>query len=342
MSNENKKKLTAASRINLNSSADLKHGLYCLDNFSSKIIKTYVFSSPESRAITNNPFIIGTKYTNYLKQACSDALKTLKELKLLNSKEKESVVFNILRGGLNFSLREALADSFSWNLHSSSFVSAQREYSKDSNEWLIKENTYSKVFFPKIFQAFMGDVVATGTSLTYALNSIVEKSREQSVELSELTFFTIGGEEAVKRILSFLEKINAQQKIQAVANIIFFDACFDVADETTNLKIQLEGTDLIRTRTEFMAPEFIESQYENPAYPLERCAIYDAGSRAFWVKEYLEDVIDYWEKVHCLAKDGLSFEEMIKERFPALDSSLYKDCNLLEISLKQVEIAKSY
>ena len=69
-----------------------------------------------------------------------------------------------------------------------------------------------------------------------------------------------------------------------------------------------------------MAPEFIESQYEDPSYPLERCTIYDAGSRAFWVREYANDVLNYWKQVLDLAASGISFLEYLEQRFPELDA----------------------
>ncbi len=86
-----------------------------------------------------------------------------------------------------------------------------------------------------------------------------------------------------------------------------------------------------------MAPEFIESQYESPAYPIERCIIYDAGSRAFWVKEYLEDVIGYWKQVLELAKQGMTFRELVKERCPFLDVERFGDIDLRTLAHNQID-----
>jgi len=72
------------------------------------------------------------------------------------------------------------------------------------------------------------------------------------------------------------------------------EGCFDVPTPESRLTIRFTGTDLLRGGESVIAPDFLESQYENPAYPIERCTIYDAGSRAFWVREYAEDVRSYW------------------------------------------------
>ena len=44
--------------------------------------------------------------------------------------------------------------------------------------------------------------------------------------------------------------------------------------------------------------------------------IYDAGSRAFDVSEYLVDVVEYWESVRSLARRGYTLYEALVERWP--------------------------
>lgn len=118
--------------------------------------------------------------------------------------------------------------------------------------------------------------------------------------------------------------------------MIFFEGNFAVAEEETPLQIKITGTDLIR-RDSVLAPEFLESQYENPSYPLERCTIYDAGSRAFWLPEYMEDVKEYWQHTANLATDGLSFSELLNERCPELDSKRFSSIDLSELCKDQIK-----
>ena len=91
-----------------------------------------------------------------------------------------------------------------------------------------------------------------------------------------------------------------------------------------------------------MAPEFIASQYEDPAYPLERCVIYDAGSRAFRVREYAEDVAGYWKQVLELAGRGMTFEDYLRERFPGLDAARFGEPGLRDIAVRRIELMHGF
>ena len=98
-----------------------------------------------------------------------------------------------------------------------------------------------------------------------------------------------------------------------------------------------ERTDLLRLGA-IMAPDFIESQYDDPAFPIERCAIYDAGSRAFWVCEYAEDVRNYWKQVLDLAEQGMDYDTYLHQRFPELDASRFHSPSLREIAIRQINL----
>lgn len=108
-----------------------------------------------------------------------------------------------------------------------------------------------------------------------------------------------------------------------------------MADESTPVRIKLTGTDLLR-RDCYLAPEFAESQYENPAFPLERCTIYDAGSRSFRVEEYLEDVAHYWSEVGLLAENGVTYRDLLSERTPELDPARFNAVDLGALVRKQL------
>jgi hypothetical protein len=159
-----------------------------------------------------------------------------------------------------------------------------------------------------------GDVVATGTSLKHGLMKLSE-GLARSCRYNSITFFTIGGGVSGEIMAEWRKLIESRQGAPLKATVVYFEGIFGVAGPRTPVSIKLDGTDLLR-RDGVMAPEFIESQYESPLYPLERCTIYDAGSRAFHVPEYLEDVVDYWRQVKAQAESGTTFEALLKERCP--------------------------
>lgn len=300
-------------------------------------VERYIASTPETRSICNDPRVAGINYTDALQKACANVLKTAD----FTFAEDHSVVVNILRGGLNYGLRHALSDAFGWNKHTTCFISAQRaRNSADSEEWHITENAYRKVYFPRKSSLFIGDVVATGTSLRYALNELIATAKEAETELQDIVFFTIGGPIAS----TILEELDAECRRNFTTFrrtiLIYFEGCFTVPEPNTHLSIRLTGTDLVRLES-IMAPEFIESQFEDPAFPLERCTIYDAGSRAFYIREYAEDVVGYWKQVLNFAERGITFTDYLAERFPTLDASRFGNVSLRELALRQIERMKS-
>jgi hypoxanthine-guanine phosphoribosyltransferase len=301
-------------------------GLYRMG--TQKNIEEIIATTPETRAISNNPKVMGLEYTYRLQKACTKILSRLAANNLTCLEETQTIVFDILRGGLNFGLRQALGNAFGWNRHGCSFISAQRARQDDSPEqWHIVETEYSKVYMPKTASIVIGDVVATGTSLEHAMQALVAAAKKQGTRLKSVVFFTFGGPRAGE----ILGKMDAMCRERfpgyEQTTLVYLEGCFTVPLLETKLRIKITGTDLLRLNA-VMAPEFIASQYEDPCYPIQRCAIYDAGSRAFWPPEYLQDLNDYWSKVKKLADQGVSYEALLKERYPELDMAPFGPVDL--------------
>jgi hypothetical protein len=301
-------------------------GLY--RRMTGKNIQEIIATTPETRAIANDPKVMGLDYTHRLQNACTKILARLAANNLTFLEENQTIVFDILRGGLNFGLRQALGSAFGWNRHGCSFISAQRARDDDSPEqWHIVETEYSKVYMPKTASIVIGDVVATGTSLEHAMKALVAEAKKQGTLLKSVVFFTFGGPRAGE----ILRKMDAMCRERFSGyertTLVYLEGCFTVPQVETNIRIKITGTDLLRLNA-VMAPEFIDSQYKDPCYPIQRCAIYDAGSRAFWPPEYIQDLLDYWSKVKALADQGVTFEALLNERFPGLDPAPFGAVNL--------------
>ncbi len=299
------------------------------------LLKAYVASTPGTRRICNDPRCLGIDYTNALSVACAAVLKGMP----LGLVERETAVINILRGGLNYGLREALQAAYGWNVHATCFLSAQRAKDGEGDDWHITENSYRKLRFPKTCSFVIGDVVATGTSLVYALDLLIETARASGTTLKSLVFFTYGGPKALTILKAVDERCRALFPGYAGTSLFFLEGVFTVPDRTTPLSIKLPGTDLVRYGAT-MAPEFIASQYEDPAYPIERCIIYDAGSRAFAPDEYASDVLGYWQVTKALAESGVSFTDLLAERFPSLDPARFGSVDLVSLCTRQINAMK--
>ncbi len=284
-----------------------------------------VASTPETRSICNDPFVVGINYTDLLRTACAKVLKSLVARGRVALAEDDTSVLHVLRGGLNFGLREALGISFGWNNHASAYISAQRARKQPKSEdWIITESSYRKIHLKKRNNIVFGDVVATGTSLEYALKRLTETAKETGSVIESLVFFTIGGQRSHEILAAIDDELRASQKNYRGSTVVYFEGVFSVASaqgfsDRPKLSISIDGTDLLRTRS-ILAAEFLESQYQNSCYPLERCTIYDAGSRAFDTDQYFLDIKDYWTKTLALAEKGMSFSALLAERFPELDA----------------------
>jgi len=299
-------------------------------------IDRLVVSTPETRAIANDPMVMGIDYTRRLKNTCARTLSMLKTEGMICLEEHETIVYDILRGGLNFGLREALADAFSWNRHGGSFISAQRARVDDNPEqWHIMESEYSKVYMPKTASIVIGDVVATGTSLEHAMKALVSEAEKQGTALRSIVFFTYGGPRAEEILEAADAMCRERFPSYEGTTLIYLEGRFIVPTEETPLSIKVTGTDLLRTGA-LMAPEFIDSQYEDPSYPIQRCTIYDAGSRAFWTPEYIADLTEYWGETLALAENGMDYTALLNERFPELDTTRFGTVDLAEICRKQI------
>lgn len=277
-------------------------------------LERYVISTPETRMICNVPEIVGVRYTSLMEKSMISALKNLpgKE-SLLVIPQRQFCVFTFLRGGLNFGLREALYHAYGFNNHASSFLTSQR-YMADG-KWIITENQYRKLKVPDNATLLIGDVVATGVTLEQGFMVFLDYLRSNRIRLDNLLFFTIGSDNSDRIMEEVDRRLRLANPSYGRTIVVYVEGKFRVADVDTHLRIKIPGTDLLRTDA-LLAPEFALSQYEDVAYPLERCTIYDAGSRSFDVPEYMHDVLDYWGQMKKLAERGFTLYEAMKERWP--------------------------
>jgi hypothetical protein len=178
----------------------------------------------------------------------------------------------------------------------------------------VREDTYRKLHVPDGALLVAGDVVATGVTLTHALEVLFARLRQTGSTLAGLVVFTIG----CHRLEHVLGRFDRQSR-EAFPGYrgtcaVYLEGRFRLVDRRTQLRIGLPGTDLIR-RDCLLTPEFEVSQYEAPSHPLERCVVYDAGSRAFDIPAFVHDVQGYWAQTRGLAREGWTLAEALAERW---------------------------
>lgn len=278
-------------------------------------VRAYVVSTPESREVINRPEIVGCAYTNLLQRAMTSALATAPfRDEIVAVEEHQVCVLHFLRGGLNFGLREALHDALHLVRHGSAFLSSQRKRG-EGGCWRVEEDQYRKIDVPEGAVLLVGDVVATGATLEHGFRTIATQLRTVGGSMQRLLVFTIGCERAEAVLAENDRRLRQSFPGFEGTTVVYVEGRFTLAEERTPLRIHVPGTDLVRLDA-LLAPELVASQAEDPAFALERCAVYDAGSRAFDVPAYVDDVLGYWQGVAALAARGFTLAEALAERRP--------------------------
>ncbi len=280
-------------------------------------VERYVVSTAPSRRICNQPELLGMEFTGALQEAMTAALAEAPFSRFLAATPQERVcVVHFLRGGLNFEIRRALSEAYGFNSHPSAFMSSQRR--RIDGRWQVREDMYRKLNIPDKSVLVMGDVVATGVTIANGMEVIAERVKRSGGSLRGLVMFTIGCHKAEKVLEDFDKRLRSRYSDYERTILVYLEGKFRLVDSTTDIRLAIPGTDLIR-RGALLAPELVRSHYEKESYPLERCAIYDSGSRSFEVPRYLADTAGYWEAQAEWARGGGTLAEALQERWPEDD-----------------------
>ncbi len=301
-------------------------------------IKRYIVSTPFTRSILNKPEIIGFDYIKNLRAGVFETLKLFSN-QFEKYGDKNISVLHFLRGGLNFGLFNMLNSAYGFNRMNASFITSQRY--KKRTDWFIKDDQYRKFSLPDDATIFIGDVLATGTTLDNGLEILRKQCLSEDKNIRRVVMFTIG----CRRAEEILEKYHAifQKNFDYEETIIiYFEGRFVVPLSKNDFTICLPGTDLVK-KNALLTPEFAKSQSEKVTYPLERCVVYDVGARAYDYMTHLDDVIDYWRK---LSHTGMTLKEIYEERWhpdkkiPNSTAALKKICKLRLEFLKGLKNGK--
>ena len=278
-------------------------------------VQRWVVSTPQTVEICNRPELCGVEFSSALSRGMTAALATAPFADFLRTQPSNQLcIMNFLRGSLNFDLRNAVSNALGSGYHATCFMSSQR-FRKDGR-WYVKEDMYRKLKIPDGAVLLVGDVVATGVTVDNGLDVIMETLAQHKTSIKALVFFTIGCHTLEKILEEHHRQFTEMFPGYEQTHVVYLEGKFRLVTPETRVVIGIPGTDLIRLDS-LLAPEFESSQFDTVSGPLERCTIYDAGSRAFDVGEYLDDVTRYWEQVQRLARRGYTLFEALLERWPA-------------------------
>jgi hypothetical protein len=278
----------------------------------------YVVSTRDTRDLMNYPEIINCDFTNLMQNGVTNALKGINILERLSSINSKSVnVYHILRGGLNFNVREALRKAFGYKWHSSSYISSQRVLKQGKYE--ISEDYYRKFLVPDRATLYTADIVASGVSLDNGIGYVNNFLNSRSYQLKNFIFLTIGCAEA-ERVLAKWHKVFKENFPDYEKTIlIYLEGRFALATRNTPLHNYLYDTDLLKSYKlgALLSPEFEHSQFDRVIIGLEACAIYDGGKKGFEPVNHVKDILEFWEKqLEVGRRKNLSIWEEYNARMP--------------------------
>jgi len=295
--------------------------LHAIVGTEAGTVARFLASTPETREVCNRPELVGIDYTHRMRAGLGRVVACLASQGVLPAEpEAQLCVLHFLRGGLNFGLREALHTGLGARRHGSAFLSSQRV--EQDGRWTIREDSYRKLTIPDGAVLVCGDVVATGATLRHGLQVLLKHLRATGTQLRKFVLFTIGCERAERIVADLEAPLRDLSPAYEGSAVVYLEGRFRLADADSRLRIAEPGTDLLR-KGALLAPAFVATQQAAIAYPLERCAIYDAGSRAFDIPAYLADVRAYWTQVARLAEEGWTLTEALAERWEVGDPAAW-------------------
>lgn len=287
--------------------------LYRVESDDPSSVEEYVYSTPETRRVCNEPEMVGLEFPRCMREATARVLQQPPLGDWLgDERDKDVSVMHFLRGGLNFQLREALGQAYGFNKHYCAYMTSQRH--KTSENWVIEQDQYRKIRYLENSTVMIGDVIATGSTMENGMEVLLDHVRSNDLPFKNLIVFTIGCDEGRKILEQYEDELKQVCDLDRLM-LFYAEGKFGLAREDSPLTIKIPGTDLLRDPA-LLTPEYEKSIYQRLHIPIERCAIYDVGAKSFEYQEHVEDVIEYWTQ---LKESSLTLKEAYRERWSESD-----------------------
>jgi hypothetical protein len=262
------------------------------------LIDVTLVSTISTTNIINSPECAGVLFQDHLSQALweiASALCVLDDHPLARIKVDPVDVLYLLRGGLNFNLHQVLP-KVARRSAEVSFLSSQRVPAVEG--FTIGENAYRKWSIQDDSILCVGDISATGTTIAHALDVAINEYGAQGKTPKRLAIFTIGTPHLIDTLNNSLERlVNAWGPQFQGISVIYIEGLFALYKGHPSLEAtHLPWTDFFRKGAP-RTSRFEEYSFRQPLCLIERCAIYDGGSRSFEPQTYLGNVRRYWERL---------------------------------------------
>ena len=267
-----------------------------------KDVEILLSSTPEAIDILDRPECIGVDFQAKLSKSITRTLAASYTLGLgshaINMETGPMDVLYLLRGGLNFDLHRSLTEVVG-RAPEVTFLSSQRvEDVNSADGFEIGEASYEKWSIQDQSLLCIGDISATGTTLEHALGRALSAYAREGKRPRRLLIVTIGTSRLIPRLANMQAELRrAWSPSFEGITVLYLDGIFTLYERNAALsKTHLSFTDFFRKEAP-RSIEFEEKNLANPVCFLERCAIYDGGSRSFEPATYLRNLFSYWQRL---------------------------------------------
>ncbi len=286
------------------------------ERHSASRVKSFIVTTEGTRKICTDPSIVGNEYMHMLRQPAETFLRSehfMEDRKRF--KDHQFNVLHFLRGGLSYGLIEAL-NGVGVARPNASFMSSERYKEGATGAWKIRDDNYVKFTLSSEFPSviLVGDIVATGSTLDNGLDRVVKACETDGARVSKVLFFTIGCDNAVKILEKYDERLRGVCKDYEGCACVFYEGVFKVATDETPVTIKTTGTDLLNLGAE-LAPEYTRYLGTSPMHVIQKCVIYDGGSRAFEPRKHFDEVIHYFRELLHMMHGGMHTYDLVTERW---------------------------
>lgn len=249
----------------------------------------FILSGEGTRHLMASPEVVG--YDSYLAmlEPTADALQYLFPQGIAGSVD----ILTILRGGLNYPLEEA-CHRCGLRVCDIHFVSCERII--ENNIITGLDIKYEKLRVKKDCTLLIGDIIATGDTLTLCLDQIADRFRRKGGSIRRIVMFTIGGTRAIKLLEEKRKQLQTIFPGFEGFDCLFYEGIFSIYEDKGVSGINVPDIDF-GWKGGVVAPEFRSYVLEHPWSLLEKCIIYDGGARRYEIPLHFEEVLEYWHGI---------------------------------------------
>lgn len=273
---------------------------------STDYFKGYFLSTPETRHLCCDLTFTGHNLEHGLKQALSRSLAQLKYYEILSPEENQTTLLLPTSSSLAFPIREALQESFGWNRYNTFF-------SLESTPTLTK-------------QLWIVDQGKDANSLS-TLDSTIQNFEE---DIEEMVFIVFGTKQYLEALKERSLQWNQEKAKKIEIKIFFFEGVFEYTEDHISQEM------IFSKDQANLAPEYVDAHYYSEIYAIDKDAIGSLEQRVFTPMLHLQNQKRYWNTLIEKAKNGFTYNEAVKQKYPFIDGSAFGDISLEEKATEQI------